>query len=94
KTEMKKELYEEAMVREVARRVQLMRKEKKLVESDKISLHIHTSDKELLSIVKRHTDKIAAQVNAELVGFPEHAGASFKEWEIGDAAVKIAVEKK
>ncbi len=94
KTEMKKELYEEAMVREVARRVQLMRKEKKLVESDKISLHIHTSDKELLSIVKRHAGKIASQVNAELVGFPEHAGASFKEWEIGDAAVKIAVEKK
>ena len=42
KTHINKELYAEAMVREVARRVQLMRKEKKLVESDRISLYMHT----------------------------------------------------
>jgi len=94
KTEMKKELYEEAMVREVARRVQLMRKEKKLVEQDKIILHVETHDKELLPILKRHTDELASQVNAELVGFSAPAGGFSKEWEIGEAQVRITIEKK
>ena len=94
KTEMKKELYDEAMVREVARRVQLMRKERKLVEADKILLHVETQDKELLAILKRHTSVLAGQVNAELVGFSVPSGGVSKEWEIADAAVKITIEKK
>ena len=93
KTEIKKELYEEAMVREVARRVQLMRKEKKLVESDKIVLHVETEDKELLAIVKKHSSVLAQQVNAELVGFG-HSQGFRKEWEIGEAKVFISLEKK
>ena len=94
KTEVKKELYEEAMVREVARRVQLMRKEKKLVEADRISLHIETEDKEMSSIVKKHTSKLAEQVNAETVGFAHHSGGFRKEWEIGEARLTISIEKK
>jgi isoleucyl-tRNA synthetase len=94
KTEMKKELYEEAMVREVARRVQLMRKERRLVEPDKISLHIETEDKELLSILKRHTGALSSQVNAETVDFSHHPGGFSKEWEIEDAKVRISIEKK
>lgn len=94
KTEMKKELYEEAMVREAARRVQLMRKEKKLVESDKISVHVETDDKELSSILKKHSSALASQVNAEAVAF-SHSSAGFrKEWEIGESKVIIAIEKK
>ncbi|MEM2137673.1 MAG: isoleucine--tRNA ligase [Candidatus Anstonellaceae archaeon] len=94
KTEIKKELYEEAMVREVARRVQLMRKEKKLVESDSISLHIETADKELLSIIKRHEKELASQVNASSVLFSApHAGAFRKEWEIEESKVELAIEK-
>jgi len=94
KTEIKKELYEEAMVREVARRVQLMRKEKKLVESDSISLHIETPDKELLSIVKRHENELASQVNASSVLFSApHSGAFRKEWEIEESKVELAIEK-
>ncbi|VVC00310.1 Isoleucine--tRNA ligase [uncultured archaeon] len=94
KTEMKKELYEEAMVREVARRVQLMRKEKKLVESDKISLHIVAEDKELSAILKKHTSVLAGQVNAEVVGFTHATGGFHKEWEIEEAKVEITIEKK
>jgi len=94
KTEMKKELYEEAMVREVARRVQLMRKEKKLVESDSIALHLHTPDKELSAIIRKHGGEIARQVNASFVSFTVPAGAAKKEWEIGEAALTIAMEKK
>ncbi|MFA6490247.1 MAG: isoleucine--tRNA ligase [Candidatus Micrarchaeia archaeon] len=94
KTEMKKELYEEAMVREVARRVQLMRKEKKLVEADRIVLHVETHDKELLAILKHHTSELAGQVNAELVGFAAPSGGFSKEWEIDEAQLKITIEKK
>lgn len=94
KTEIKKELYEEAMVREVARRVQLMRKEKKLVESDRIAIRIETDEKELLAIIKRHTAKLAAQVNAETIGFSHHPGGFSKEWEIDEAKVRITIEKK
>ena len=93
KTEVKKDLYEEAMVREVARRVQLMRKEKKLVESDKISIHLFTEDKELHSILKRKADDLALQVNAELVGFPTKPSAECREWEICQTAVKISIDK-
>ncbi|VVC01537.1 Isoleucine--tRNA ligase [uncultured archaeon] len=94
KTSMGKALYEEAMVREVARRVQLMRKEKKLVESDKISLHIDTPEKELAAILKRHTNDLASQVNADTVGFSHHSGGFSKEWEIDECKVKITIEKK
>ncbi|MCX8197853.1 MAG: isoleucine--tRNA ligase [Candidatus Micrarchaeota archaeon] len=93
KTEMKKELFEEAMVREVARRVQIMRKEQKLVESDKISLHIQLEDKELLSILKRREKELASQVNAELVGFGRSEGFA-KDWEIGESQVRISIQKK
>jgi len=94
KTQMKKELYEVAMVREVARRVQLMRKEKKLVESDGIALHLHTDDKELTSIIKRHSDEIARQVNASSVGTTIPSRGAKKEWEIDEAKLTIAIEKK
>lgn len=94
KTEMKKELYEEAMVREVARRVQLMRKERKLVESDRIALHIHTDDKELAALLKKHANAIASQVNAEVVSFNRSSEGFRKEWEIEETMVEIAIEKK
>ena len=93
KTEINKELYESAMVREVARRVQLMRKEKKLVESDRIAIRIETDEKELLSIIKRHTSEIASQVNAETIGFSHRSGGFSKEWEIDESKVKINIEK-
>ena len=94
KTEIKKELYEEAMVREVARRVQLMRKEKKLVESDRISVWVETDDKELSALLKRHEKALAGQVNAEEVSFSHHAGGFRKEWEIGEATVHISIGNK
>ena len=94
KTEMKKELYEEAMVREVARRVQMMRKERKLVESDGIALHLHTPDKELSAIIKKHSDEIARQVNASSVSFSIPAHAEKKEWEIDEAKLEASIEKK
>ena len=94
KTKINKELYEEAMVREVARRVQLMRKDAKLVESDSISIYLKTEDKELLSIMNRHEKEIARQVNASAVHFTAHTGGLTKEWEIEESKISIAIEKK
>jgi isoleucyl-tRNA synthetase len=94
KTHINKELYAEAMVREVARRVQLMRKEKRLVETDRISLYIHTDEKELLELLKKNEKGLTEQVNAEKASFTHHTGGFHKEWEIGEAAVQIAIEKK
>ena len=92
KTEVKKELYEEAMVREVARRIQMMRKERKLVEADRISLHMHTESRDLAAIIKKHADAICAQVNAETLSFAKRAQG--KEWEIDESIVEISFEKK
>ncbi len=94
KKEIRRELYEEAMVREVARRVQLMRKERKLVESDAISLHMQTDDKELASILRKHASELASQVNAQEVIFAKISGGFSKEWAIGEAEVSISFEKK
>jgi hypothetical protein len=94
KTEMKKELYEEAMVREIARRVQLLRKERKLVEADRIELKVHCPEKELASIAKKHSGEICSQVNAESLELLEHMPKGAKEFEIGDIVLSIAIEKK
>jgi isoleucyl-tRNA synthetase len=94
KTDVKKELYEEAMVRESARRVQIMRKDKKLVESDSIALHLHSEDKELMAIIRKHSDEIARQVNASSVSFSIPAHSAKKEWEIGEAVLVVSIEKK
>ena len=93
KTEVKRELYEEAIVREAARRVQMMRKEKKLFEADKIALSLHTDDKDLLSILKKHEKGFCAQVNASSASFGKRAHFGSKEWEIADAKVEIWIEK-
>ena len=52
------------------------------------------SDKELLEILKKHDEELSGQVNAEKVSFTRHTGGFHKEWEIDEAAVQIAIEKK
>ena len=94
KTEIRPELYEEAMVREVSRRIQLMRKEQKLVESDRISLNISTHDKKLLKILEKRATEISSQVNAFRLQFlTHHSGGFTKEWEIDGAKASISMEK-
>ncbi|MEM4633684.1 MAG: isoleucine--tRNA ligase [Candidatus Anstonellaceae archaeon] len=94
KTEIKKELFEEAMVREIARRVQIMRKEMKLVEADKIYLRLSTNDKELASAVKKRQEELALQVNAESVVFGHADEGLCKDWEIGESQVRLCIRKK
>ncbi|HQT44993.1 MAG TPA: class I tRNA ligase family protein, partial [Candidatus Micrarchaeota archaeon] len=91
KTKLDKKLYAQAMVREVSRRVQLMRKELLFVESDKVDITCE-ADPELEAILKESLDEFTRQVNASKVSFAKgHKGA--KEWEIEDFTVKLNVKK-
>jgi len=83
-------LYEEGMVNEVKRRVQLMRKEAQLVERDKIHLSISCED-ELEGILKAHEKRLMDEVNAARVEFaPQKA---MNEYEIDGRLVKLALKK-
>ncbi len=92
KTDMNKALYEEAMVREVCRRVQMMRKDMKLVESDRIGVTV-AADKELEEIVEKHKDEFCSQVNATSLSVGKKPKGA-KDWEIEDFEASISVEKE
>jgi len=77
-------LAREGLTREVIRRVQQMRKEMKLVESDKISVSIHPDLNIDYALFKR-----AANV-AETV---DSVRGQEKKWTIGDREVTISIKK-
>ncbi len=85
------ELYEEGMVNEVKRRIQIMRKEAQLVEKDSIEATI-SCEKELEAIVKKHEKRIRDEVNAKSV-FYGPAAPGMSEYEIDGRLVKIAIKK-
>ncbi len=90
KNTLNKKLYAQAMVREVSRRVQLMRKESLLVESDKVVVTC-SADPELEAILRENLDEFIRQVNASGVNFEKAAGA--KEWEIEDFTAYLLIKK-
>ncbi|VVC03976.1 Isoleucine--tRNA ligase [Candidatus Bilamarchaeum dharawalense] len=83
-------LYEEGLLNEVKRRVQMMRKEAKLVESDKITLTVDT-DKEIEAIVKKYKKEISEAVNASAVEYKVEA--KMNEYTIDGRLVKLAIKK-
>jgi isoleucyl-tRNA synthetase len=83
------DLLREGAVREVVRRIQQMRKEARLVESDRIEVGI-TAGREFLE--RLDAGQIARLTNATEVGFVAVTGTK-KEWKIGNAAVTISVRK-
>jgi predicted RNA methylase len=83
-------LFEEGMVNEVKRRIQILRKEMKLVESDVISVSIST-ETELEGILKRNELRLSDEVNAGLVAYV--AAENMKEFDIDGKFVRIAVVK-
>ncbi|MCX6777907.1 MAG: isoleucine--tRNA ligase [Candidatus Micrarchaeota archaeon] len=90
KTKMSEALYDEAMVSEVRRRIQMARKELGLVETDHINVSIAASGT-IGEAVTRNKKQLADSVKAkELVVKDSGKG---KEWEIEGEKVKINVEK-
>jgi len=88
-TKIGKGLYEEAMVREVGRRVQMMRKELGFVEEDKAVVNISTGD-ELKKILEKNKGQLAEEVNAREVTFLKEKG---KKWKVEEFELELSVKK-
>ncbi len=87
---MDEALFEEGVLNEVKRRVQMMRKEAGLVESDAIKLSVST-EKELESVIRRHEEALKSAVNAGSVAYaPER---EMKEHTVDGRLVKLAIRK-
>ncbi len=89
---MSKELWEEGMVREFERRVQLARKEKQLKKADKIDVRYAASEP-LALVVKKNHAKIKKDVNARELREGVAGGTDAKEFEIEDEKLNLAIEK-
>ncbi|MEW6748269.1 MAG: isoleucine--tRNA ligase [Candidatus Micrarchaeota archaeon] len=83
-------LYEEGVLNEVKRRIQMMRKEAGLVESDPISITIET-EKELEGILKKQEKPLSEAVNASSVSYG--AEKEMNEYKIDGRLVRIALKK-
>jgi len=94
KTEVTPALYNEAITREVGRRIQLMRKELELIESDMIEVNV-ICDSELISILRSGEQSLAKEVKAKSLVLSEkqELKGKAKEWEIEDKEVKIVIKK-
>jgi len=91
KTEVSKELYEEAMLREVARRLQMLRKENGLVESDTIAVSINASTR-LAEILQKRQQELKGKVNAKDVLFTDKKLK--KSWAIEEETLSADIKKE
>ena len=93
KTKISQELYAQAMVREAARRVQMLRKEMGLVESDSVHVWIE-ADAQLQKILQSQKPSLMVEVNAKEIEFAKHGKGKGNEYEIDESKLKIWVEKQ
>ncbi|MBU0532795.1 isoleucine--tRNA ligase [Candidatus Micrarchaeota archaeon] len=84
------DLYEEGMINEIKRRIQLMRKEASLVEDNTIQIHIDT-EKEIEAILKKHENELLKQVNAKKLDYK--VAKDMKEYKIDGRIVRILIKK-
>ncbi|MCD6549091.1 isoleucine--tRNA ligase [Candidatus Micrarchaeota archaeon] len=91
KSTLSEELFEEGMLREVIRRIQMMRKENRLVESDTIDVVINASDK-LANIIEKHTDEFKRAVNASSITMTDKTQE--KSWKIEGEQLSVSIKRK
>ncbi|MDE1865923.1 MAG: isoleucine--tRNA ligase [Candidatus Micrarchaeota archaeon] len=89
------EMREELLAREVARRVQILRKEMGLTRVDKIVVYIY-SEPSIAELIKRRGGEIRKTVNARMIEFNKGAAGETerKEWDLEGAKVGIAIRKE
>ena len=87
-TTITEELYEEAVVNEIKRRIQLLRKKAGLKEGDAVDVYLE-GETELVAIAKKYQDAIASAVHARNMLF-EPAPES-EEFIIDGRRIKIKV---
>jgi isoleucyl-tRNA synthetase len=90
--QVSKELFEEGMVREFERRVQMARKEKELKKTDRIRLFYQASE-QLAEMVKRNAGKIKKDVNAKELHDKLKEGSGAQEFDIEEETLRIDIEK-
>ncbi len=90
--EVTEELYEEAILKEVLRRIQQMRKEMGLVEKDTV-LIMMDGESEIVSIAKRNVDEIKKRARAEKIEFGPFKEEG-EEWSIDGKKVEIFIKKQ
>ncbi len=89
-TNVTEDLYREGMKNEFVRRVQAMRKEKGLVESDRIDV-IYDANDEIAEIIEVYLEEVAKKVNAFKI--KKESMQNGTEWRIGGNTVKIEIIK-
>jgi isoleucyl-tRNA synthetase len=89
-TKINEELFEEAMLREIARRIQQLRKEEKLVESDEINIFFKGS-KKLTEIINKYKEILMKQTNA--INITEKELVKIPEVNIEEEKIKIEIKK-
>ncbi|GAH05257.1 unnamed protein product, partial [marine sediment metagenome] len=93
-----KELEAEGLVRDVTRRIQVMRKEMDLKVEQSIDIVLHFSDNESVELAKMFEDHLKNETRAvtlDLVGPDIEPGwkkySYIKEWEIDDLKLKVGM---
>lgn len=89
-TKINVELFEEAMIREVARRIQQLRKEENLIEEDKIIVHFEAS-KSLAEIINKYIKLLSKQTNA--IEIKEIKLPKIENVNIEEEKIKIEIKK-
>jgi isoleucyl-tRNA synthetase len=89
------EMREELFAREVARRVQMMRKEMGFTRVDRIVVYVY-SEPAITELIKRRYKEIKETVNARQIEFNKNSpdGTERREWDLEGAKVAIAIRKE
>ncbi len=91
--EINRGLWEEAMLREFERGVQLARKEMGLKKSDKIRLHYSVSE-ELAGMLEKSLKRLKSDIGAQSIVRTEHVAATLvKEFEVEDEKILVGIDK-
>jgi isoleucyl-tRNA synthetase len=90
KTKLDKALIAEGTASELRRRIQIMRKEMKLVEKDVITVHIAASE-EFEKMIAPHLESIQKDTNTKEVVFKK-GGKHTKTWEIDEEKVTVGID--
>jgi len=94
KTAVNEKLYAEALRREVARRIQMMRKELGLIERDLIEVNV-VAPKEFLEIIETQKEALVREVHASkiMLSTEKRLSGTEKKWQIEEDEVEIIIKK-
>ena len=93
-TEITIDLKLEGIARNLIRHINNYRKEMGLSISDRIILHLETTDEEIMSSVRNHKDEIMDMTQSDSLIENTRSVQNHKEFKINDALVKVSINVK